>query len=99
MKVNRILTQMAFRRLCANGMVGSFSLDDGNNDQKKSFHSSSSCMYGITRVNNLTQFSAAIKINKIQIKSDKNFSCVNKYVKPTSLLFGMRPTTIINCSY
>lgn len=58
---NNTHTQIAFRRLCASGMVGSFSLDDGNNDQKKSFHSSSSCIYGMILVNNLTQFNAEIE--------------------------------------
>lgn len=37
-------SQIALIKLCANGMVGSCSLADGNDDQKKSFHSLSSCM-------------------------------------------------------
>lgn len=53
------LTQIAFNRLCASGMVVvSFSLADGNDDQKKSFHSLSSCMYGMTLVSSRTQFNA-----------------------------------------
>lgn len=51
-------SQIALIKLCANGMVGSCSLADGNDDQKKSLHSLSSWMYGIIRVNKRTQFNA-----------------------------------------
>lgn len=39
-------------------MVGSFSFADGNDDQKKSFHSLSSWIYGMILVSSLTQFKA-----------------------------------------
>lgn len=49
---------MALIRLCASDDVAPTSFADGNDDQKKSFHSPSSKIYGMIRVKRRTQFNA-----------------------------------------
>lgn len=98
-----LLTQTAFIRLCASDDVTPTSFADGSDDQKKSFHSLSSKIYGTTRVSNRTQFKAVTR----KIKYPKQMQCYNIhtdvkiYVKSslfTGLLFGLCTTTIINRS-
>lgn len=54
------LTQIAFKRLCASGVVeSSFSFPDGKDDQKKFRHSASSKIYGKILDKSRTQFNTA----------------------------------------